>query len=135
MMHLRPPAPMRLTPTRLQAGIWEGVLEAGPAAVPPGIEALHQGRPLPGLRLTPDPGRPGRYGLALPIPAEILSDGVQTCVIRDRATGAMLASFAILAGQPLDHDLRAEIELLRAELDLLKRAFRAHCVEAISPPG
>jgi hypothetical protein len=25
--------------------------------------------------------------------------------------------------------LRAEVDLLRAELDMLKRAFRRHCVE------
>ena len=26
-------------------------------------------------------------------------------------------------------DLRAEMDLMRAELDMLKRAFRRHCVE------
>ncbi|GAA0290202.1 thioredoxin domain-containing protein [Rhodovulum strictum] len=134
MIHLRPPVPPRLTATRLHAGVWEGVLDA-PGTDPPGIEALHLGRPVPGLRLTPDPDRPGRFALALPIPAEILSDGVQTCVIRDRTSGATLASFTILAGSPLDHDLRAEIDLLRAELDLLKRAFRAHCVETAPAPA
>jgi hypothetical protein len=29
----------------------------------------------------------------------------------------------------LDEDIRAEVDLLRAELDLLKRAFRRHCSE------
>jgi hypothetical protein len=30
---------------------------------------------------------------------------------------------------PLEEDIRAEVSLLRAELDLLKRAFRRHCAE------
>jgi hypothetical protein len=29
----------------------------------------------------------------------------------------------------LAEDIRAEMDLLRAELDLLKQAFRRHCVE------
>jgi hypothetical protein len=57
----------------------------------------------------------------------ILNDGVQTFVIQN--AGQTLGSFSIVSGRPLDHDLRSEIDLLRAELDLLKRAFRRHCVE------
>jgi hypothetical protein len=29
----------------------------------------------------------------------------------------------------MEDDLRAEVDLLRAELDMLKRAFRRHCLE------
>ena len=36
-----------------------------------------------------------------------------------------------LAGEALAHDIRAEIDLLRAELDMLKRAFRRHCLETM----
>jgi hypothetical protein len=45
------------------------------------------------------------------------------------ATDAVLASFAFLAGDALSEDIRAEMDLLRDELDMLKRAFRRHCVE------
>ena len=34
-----------------------------------------------------------------------------------------------IAGEAVSDDLRAEVELLRAELDMLKRAFRRHCLE------
>ena len=44
-------------------------------------------------------------------------------------SGAVISTFSLLAGDLLDHDLRAEISLLRAELDMLKRAFRRHCAE------
>lgn len=121
---------IRLTRIRLQAGVWEGVLDVE-GETPPEIEVTHLGQPLPGVRLTPDPALPGRHGLAVPIPAELISDGVQTFLIRDRARGETLESFAILAGEPLEHDLRAEIDLLRAELDMLKTAFRRHCRETM----
>ncbi|MFZ5749697.1 MAG: hypothetical protein ACOY5U_01375 [Pseudomonadota bacterium] len=44
-------------------------------------------------------------------------------------SGGTLASFVVIGGAPVEADLRAEVELLRAELDLLKRAFRRHCAE------
>ena len=67
--------------------------------------------------------------LRVPIPAELLSDGVQTFLIRDTDSGETLESFSILAGEALADDIRAEVELLREELDMLKRAFRRHCLE------
>ena len=36
---------------------------------------------------------------------------------------------SLLAGEALGDDIRAEVALLRAELDMLKRAFRRHCLE------
>ncbi|TCP40608.1 hypothetical protein [Rhodovulum marinum] len=122
---------LRLTATRLRAGVWEGVLDGAAGEAPPAIEVVHLETPLSGVTLTPDADLPGRYAVRVPIPADLLSDGVQTFVVREAAGGATLASFAIVAGAPLDHDLRAEIDLLRAELDLLKKAFRRHCVETM----
>ncbi|WP_343080627.1 hypothetical protein [Ostreiculturibacter nitratireducens] len=117
-----------LTKTRIHAGRWEGLLEVS-ADEPPGIAVTHLGEPVPGHAVDPLPGAEGKWTLSVPIPAELLSDGVQTFVISDAETGERLASFAIVAGEPLEDDLRAEIDLLRAELDLLKKAFRRHCAE------
>jgi hypothetical protein len=36
-----------------------------------------------------------------------------------------------MAGEVLSDDFRSEVSLLRAELDLLKRAFRRHCLETM----
>ncbi len=116
-----------LTRTRIRAGVWEGVLTG--AGTTPRIEALHLGQPVPGLSVVPLSDRAGEHTVRLPIPAELLSDGVQTFVLRDAATTATLAHFTVVTGVALDDDIRAEVDLLRAELDMLKRAFRRHCLE------
>jgi hypothetical protein len=116
---------LTLTQTRMANGIWEGMLTG--AGSLPQIEAFHQGRPLAGLTVTPVPGQAVTWAVHLPIPATVLSEGVQTVLLQ--AGGEVLAQFTLVAGQPLEEDLRAEIGLLRAELDLLKKAFRRHVVE------
>lgn len=121
--------PITLTQTRIAQGIWEGVLSGVDGAVPT-IGARHQDRALEGLEVTPVAGKPGRFALRLPIPPAILGEGVQTVLLH--AGDEVLAQFTLIVGVPLEEDLRAEISLLRAELDLLKRAFRRHCVETAS---
>ncbi|MBK1634974.1 hypothetical protein CKO19_04430 [Rhodovulum adriaticum] len=123
---------LTLTHTRLRAGVWECVVDIPTGSEPPRIEITHLDKPLDGVVLVPEAETPGRYTLAAPIPSELLSDGVQTFLVRDADSGATLDSFAIVTGMPLDQDLRAEIDLLRAELDMLKKAFRRHCVETMA---
>lgn len=113
--------------TRIRAGIWEGVLVG--QADTPRLEVMHLEVPLEGLRVTNVAGMPGQWAVQVPIPAQLLNEGVQTFVIRDAVTGEKLAHFTVIAGAAMEDDIRAEIDLLRAELDLLKRAFRRHCVE------
>ncbi len=122
-------AQVTLTKTRIRAGVWEGVLQG--AAVAPDLQVIHLENALPGVDVTGVPDRPGEWRVRVPIPPDLLSDGVQTFVIRDGATGATLAHFTIITGVAMEDDLRAEIDLLRAELDMLKRAFRRHCLETM----
>ncbi len=117
---------MKLVQTRIRAGVWEGVL-TGAGAAAPALEVLHQERRLPGVIVAAVPGREGDFQVRVPIPAEVLSEGVQTFLIRRGEE--TLAHFTIITGVAMEDDLRAEIDLLRAELDMLKRAFRRHCVE------
>ena len=119
-----------LTKTRLRAGVWEGVISS--IKDEPEIIVVHLEKMLAGVKVQPLPNQMGEFLLSVPIPANLLNDGVQTFVIIDKNTEETLGSFAIIAGSPLDDDLRGEIALLRAELDLLKRAFRRHCVETSS---
>jgi len=112
-----------LTRVRLVAGVWEGVLEGGSGAPPP-LEARHLDRVLPGLKVVP--AGDGTHAVRLPLPAELIGDEVQVVVIATRDGGAPLASVPVIAGAALAEDIRAEVGLLRAELDLLKRAFRRH---------
>ena len=111
-------------------GIWEGVLHSPSADVEePDIEVTHAQVAIQGLALSPAPDQEGVWHLRIAIPPDVLSDGVQTFVIWDRAEGSKLGSFSIVTGEPLEDDIRAELDLLRAELDMLKRAFRRHCLE------
>lgn len=116
----------RLTKTRIRAGIWEGVLSGTDR---PAIEVRHQEAEVPGVTVTAIPDRPGEWAVRVPIPAEVLAEGVQTFLIRNRDTGETMQHFTIITGVAMEDDLRAEVDLLRAELDMLKRAFRRHCLE------
>jgi hypothetical protein len=118
---------MLLTRTRIRAGVWEGVLSTSTAQ--PALEVRHLEAEVPGMTLTAVPDRHGEWLVRVPIPAALLSEGVQTFLIRDRATGQTLQHFTIVTGVAMEDDLRAEVDLLRAELDMLKKAFRRHCVE------
>lgn len=120
-------ADLVLTKTRIRAGVWEGIATGTDTA--PALEVLHLECPLPGVEVTAVPDRPGNWAVRVPVPAALLSDGVQTFLIREAATGRTLDHFTIVTGVALEDDIRAEMDLLRAELDMLKRAFRRHCLE------
>ncbi len=116
-----------LTRTAIATGRWHGVL-TGPDA-PPDLQVTHQGTVVAGLTVSDRADGDG-WDVMVPIPTELIGDGVQTFVIADRTSGETLATFALMAGEALAGDIRAEIDLLRAELDMLKRAFRRHCIAA-----
>ncbi|WP_333867554.1 hypothetical protein [Cypionkella sp.] len=117
----------KLTKTRIRSGIWEGVLTG--IAAEPELEVVHLEQVVAGLSVTRVPEREGDWLVRVPIPIEVLSEGVQTFLIRNLATGEKLQHFSVITGVAMEDDLRAEVDLLRAELDMLKRAFRRHCIE------
>ncbi len=119
-----------VTKRRLIEARWEGAVSAADGRAledAPKIAVTLDEKQVLGVSL--GKGEDGLWELAVPIPAEAISDGLRTILIQDSATGEVLASIALLAGEALDEDLRAEVDLLRQELDMLKRAFRRHCVE------
>ena len=111
----------KLHQTRIQAGYWEGVL-SGAGEEKLDLRVLHQGKGQQGISLTAIPGRAGDYAVRFAIPPELLSEGVQTFLFRHK--GETIGQFSIICGVPLDEDIRVEIDCLRAELEVLKRAFR-----------
>ncbi|WP_298294903.1 hypothetical protein [uncultured Litoreibacter sp.] len=121
-------ADLTLTKTRIHAGHYEGVLTA-PAGHDPELGAFLNEQPVGELVLTPDPEAAATWNVVLSLPPDILTDGIQTFLLVDQASNTTLDSFTVITGEPLDDDLRGEIDLLRAELDMLKKAFRRHCVE------
>jgi hypothetical protein len=118
-----------LSKTRLFEGVWEGLLTTvDDSTNQPNLGVTHLDQALSDLSLT-EAGEAGQWQLRVPIPVEMIGDGALTFLIFDKDTGETLDSFTIIAGDAVTDDIRAEVALLRAELDLLKRAFRHHCVE------
>ncbi|SFS22154.1 hypothetical protein [Yoonia litorea] len=115
---------MKIINASLREGIWTAELVEGNGD---GIKVLYQGEEVTGVDISPA-SDPETRTIRVPIPPSAISDGVQTFVVKT-ASGEEITSFSILAGDVLAHDLRAEVDLLRAELDLLKKAFRRHCAE------
>lgn len=118
---------LTLTPTRMRHGIWEGMVEQTGSGVPQ-IAVTHLGNAVPDVQVS-EQGDGGTWLVQVPIPPEAIADGVQVFVLTDATDGEKLGHFTLIAGEALGDDIRVEMELLRAELDMLKRAFRRHCVE------
>lgn len=104
----------------IRAGRWEGLWLA---AQRPDLHLMHRNEILPGLDIIP--AGEGQWQLVFALPVERISEGVQTFLLCQGAE--TVGQFWIQAGEAVEADLPAEIALLRAELDLLKQAFRRHC--------
>ena len=131
---------MRTTFTHggLRGGVWQGILHADKA---PGRLLLVQNGVTAGVA-TVTPAGNDSFHVSVPLPADRLSDGVHTFILiaddgqGDDAQGdgrggdgpmpgaERLGVLPIVAGYVLEEDLRAQLELLRAEVDLLKRELR-----------
>ncbi|QIE46639.1 hypothetical protein G5B38_14515 [Pseudohalocynthiibacter aestuariivivens] len=120
-----------LTKTRLFEGVWEGVLTyEGDGNAQPKIDVTHLGEAVDGVEVIENEAA-AHWVLRVPIPTHMIADGVQTFLIRDTSADAVLGDFSLIAGEALAYDIRAEVTLLREELDMLKRAFRRHCLETM----
>jgi len=117
-----------LTKTKMRQGIWEGKLTGAVGDATPKLNVTHQGNTV--LDVTVDAIEAGDgHRVQIPIPTDAIADGLQTILIEDAVTEKKLGSISLIAGEALGDDLRVEVDLLRAELDMLKRAFRRHCLE------
>lgn len=120
-----------LVKTRLQSGTWEGVLTyTGTDDYSPDLRISHMDVIIGSPEVIRDEAN-DHWVIRVPIPVETISDGIQTFMIIDNETNEKLGSFVMLAGESLQDDIRAEMDLLRAELDMLKKAFRRHCIETL----
>ena len=118
---------LTMTPTKMRRGVWEGIISNTQAGVPQ-VYVTHLNKPVPGHELAEHKNE-NLWLLQVPVPEDAIADGVQTFIISDAMDGTQLGHFTLIAGEALGDDIRVEMELLRAELDMLKRAFRRHCVE------
>ena len=118
---------LELTKTTMRQGVWEGVItNAGDEK--PAISVTYLGKNVPDVELK-EGFDDVDWVLRIPIPQDAVADGVHTILIDDAASQVKLGQITLIAGEALGGDLRTEVDLLRAELDMLKRAFRRHCLE------
>lgn len=118
---------LQLTKTKMQQGVWRGII-TGMGEDVPRIEVTHENSVVEDIILTHNQSA-DHWTLSVPIPPQAIADGVQTLIIRDMEANTKIGDITLIAGEMLGDDIRAEMNLLRAELDMLKRAFRRHCVE------
>ncbi|APE44914.1 hypothetical protein BOO69_16995 [Sulfitobacter alexandrii] len=118
---------LELTKTKMRQGVWQGVI-TGAGDDMPKVQITHQNRNVESFELVHNE-KADHWLLSVTIPPEAISDGVQTLMIRDATAETDIGHITLMAGEVLGDDIRAEVDLLRAELDMLKRAFRRHCVE------
>jgi len=120
---------LSLSKIRFLNGVCEGKIANAPdTGVRPDIQVRYLDQIVDGVILKE--GNTGsEWDLHVPVPSHAVADGVHSFAIYDSATDRKLGDFTIIAGEAAADDLRAEVELLRAELDMLKRAFRRHCLE------
>lgn len=122
---------IELTKLRMAEGVWHGAIKnRSDVNWQPNIAVTHLDFEVDGVEVIEDRVEE-HWVVRIPVPVDRIADGVQTFVICDKRTDDVLGSFAIVAGDALAEDIRAEMSLLRAELDMLKKAFRRHCVETM----
>ncbi len=125
-------AKYRLTKKQIIGGRYEGILRASSKGRPtPDLELIHLGGVVGSVNVEPFGGDGDEWVVNADIPSELLVDGVQTFLFVFAGQTEILDHFSMITGEPLEDDLRGEIDLLRAELDMLKRAFRRHCIETM----
>ena len=114
-----------LTRTQIRGGVYQGILRKnGRVRREPQLELRLLDADLGTLNLSQDTDDPSIWNVVARIPTSAITDGVQTFILRDPISGETLDSFAVISGSPVQEDMRAEMALLRAELEMLKRAFR-----------
>lgn len=122
----------RLVKKQIINGRYVGALRTnGKGLETPVLEMLHLGSVVGEVSVKPVGKKGNEWQVEAEIPQEFLIDGVQTFLFVFEGKTEILDKFSIVTGEPLEDDLRAEIELLRSELDMLKRAFRRHCMETM----
>ena len=110
----------------MTAGVWRGTLAGFDGQDAPRICVMLYDRLV--TEIEPVRGEnQDDWHLSFKLETEHLSSGVQTFLFVTADTKETIGSFPIVSGDALAQDQRAEIDLLRAELDMFKRVFRQHC--------
>ncbi|MBQ0806082.1 hypothetical protein [Sulfitobacter sp.] len=118
---------LKLTKTRMLEGVWQGIL-TGTGDETPKITVTHGNSNVADFKLVRNETA-DHWSLTIPVPAAAIADGIQVILVTDLETDQKIGDIVIIGDDVTSIDLRAEMALLRAELEMMKRAFRRHCVE------
>lgn len=111
-----------VTKTAFARGVWSGVVFSKDE---PKIRVAHEGRDIEGVELTKTEKK-SEWELKFALPLECIGDGTQTFTIEDTLSGDILESVTMLSGDVLLDDVRVEMSMLRAEVNMLKGIIRRH---------
>lgn len=120
---------LALTKSSVVSGVWTGVLTGVSGADAPTITVSLNDGVIAEITTEKTDGDAG-WTVRFEVPGKALSEGVQCFLFSEFGKNDVLTSFTVLSGDIASDDVRAELALLRAELDMVKRAFRKHCIEA-----
>ncbi|GIT92715.1 hypothetical protein JANAI62_30480 [Jannaschia pagri] len=109
----------------LIGGSYRGLLSGEGEA--PALEMWLDGDVIGHMTLVPLGEGSGEWQVDGEISAAVLTAGTWTVSIR--AEGDILDTITFIAGLDAPEDLRAEVDALRAEVTLLKAAFRRHITQ------
>ncbi len=118
---------LKLTKTRMLEGMWQGII-TGSGDDKPDIAVTHDNVNVPDFKLVKS-DTADHWSLTIPVPATAIADGIHVILVTDNEAGQKIGDIVIIGDDVTNIDQRAELELLRAELEMLKRAFRRHCIE------
>ena len=105
-------------------GTWVAKIQLVAGRELPKFEIAYQGKPIGTPRVARGEGEIAT--LEFDLSAKFLTDGIHTFSIAESGSDAVLASTQICAGEVEKLDFRAELDLMRQELELTKRVLRRH---------
>lgn len=113
----------RTAPVLTGLTLFDGVFSAmiGGSAREPAVDLVVDGAVVASARA--EAAGDDAWRIEARLPRQCLRDGVTAVIFVDRPSHAQLAAHVVRAGPEPEEDLVAEIAVLRAELDALKRAF------------
>lgn len=111
---------LTMTRSTLIAGIWQATLEG--AGARPEVSVWLGAQALPSVTLAE--AGPGAWEVRAAVPVECLASGTHVLILRDGRDGSALGHLRLSAGVADSADLAAEVAILRAEVDMLKKALR-----------
>lgn len=110
-------------------GRWHGILRGVPQDSAPIVWVALDGQRISDIIPTPT-GSGSEWNVVYDIGSDALNEGILTLHFGIDGNNDILSSFVVFVGDASTDHLLAEVKLLRAELDFLKRSFRKYVVDA-----